>query len=119
VPRFTRSCWLLRTGDFDRVYREGRKRTSRHFAIFFRPNAGPAPRFGISAKKSLGTAVRRNRMRRRIREIVRVRFEEIAPGWDIVIHPRSSVATAEFGPLAAELIALIRAATGTEPAGKN
>ena len=76
-------------------------------------------RFGVSAKRALGTAVERNRIRRRIREILRLHREEIASGWDIVIHPRSSVATAEFGSLATELLRLLRAALGgsSEAAG--
>jgi len=64
-------------------------------------------RFGWSIKKTLGNAVRRNRIRRRLREIVRTHRQEIAPGWDIVIHPRSSVGTASFSALAAELLKLI------------
>ena len=65
----------------------------------------------MSVKKALGGAVVRNRMRRRIREALRQHRQEIAPGWDIVIHPRSSVATAPFPALAAELLQLLRSAT--------
>ncbi len=67
-----------------------------------------ASRFGISVKKALGGAVVRNRIRRRIREILRRNQTEIPQGWDIVIHPRSSVARAEFAPLEAELLRLLR-----------
>jgi ribonuclease P protein component len=71
---------------------------------------GPSPnsRFGISVKKALGGAVVRNRIRRRIREIVRRNRTEIPSGWDIVIHPRRSVAQAPFAPLEAELVRLLR-----------
>ena len=64
--------------------------------FFSAPMAWSVSRFGWSIKKALGTAVRRNRIRRRLREILRLHRQEIAPGWDIVIHPRSSAATAEF-----------------------
>jgi ribonuclease P protein component len=89
------------------VYREGRRRTSREFTIFLRPNGLEISRFGWSIKKALGNAVRRNRIRRRLREILRLHRQEIATGWDIVIHPRSTAATAEFSPLADELVKLI------------
>jgi len=69
---------------------------------------GRASRFGISVKKALGGAVVRNRIRRRIREILRRNRTEIPTGWDIVIHPRPSVAEAPFAPLAAELVRLLR-----------
>jgi len=50
----------------------------------------------------------RNRIRRRIREIFRRNSSEIPTGWDIVIHPRRSVAQAPFAPLEVELLGLLR-----------
>jgi ribonuclease P protein component len=70
--------------------------------------ASRTSRFGISVKKALGGAVVRNRIKRRVREILRRNRTEIPTGWDIVIHPRSSVAQAEFAPLEAELVRLLR-----------
>jgi ribonuclease P protein component len=89
------------------VSRDGRRRTAREFTVCLRPNGLGLSRFGWSIKKALGGAVRRNRIRRRLREIVRLHRQEIATGWDIVIHPRSSAATAEFSALAAELLKLL------------
>lgn len=104
---FPRACRLVRRADFDAVYREGRKRTSREFAVFLRANRLPLSRFGWSIKKALGTAVCRNRIRRRVREIVRLHRSDIAAGWDVVIHPRASAATADFDALAGELLRLL------------
>jgi ribonuclease P protein component len=104
---FPRACRVVRSADFDAVYREGRKRTSREFAVFLRANGLANSRFGWSIKKALGTAVRRNRIRRRLREIVRLHRAEIAAGWDIVIHPRASAATADFAALTSELMKLL------------
>ena len=97
----------MRRAEYDAVYREGRRRTAREFAVFLRPNGLDLSRFGWSIKKALGSAVRRNRIRRRIREIVRLHRQEISPGWDIVIHPRGSVATAKFSALETELLGLL------------
>ena len=102
-----RACRLVRRVEYDAVYREGRRRTSREFTVFLRANGLSVSRFGWSIKKALGSAVRRNRIRRRLREILRLHRQEIAPGWDIVIHPRSSAATAKFLALGAELLALL------------
>ena len=113
---FPRASRLLRRADYDAVYREGRRRSSREFAVFLRPNALELSRFGWSIKKALGSAVKRNRMRRRIREIIRLHRQEIAPGWDIVIHPRSSVTTAKFSALSEELLKLLPRASA---AGKS
>lgn len=89
------------------MYREAKRRSSREFTLFLRPNGLPVSRFGWSIKKALGNAVERNRIRRRLREILRMHRLEIAGGWDLVIHPRSSVGTAEFAVVAAELVKLM------------
>jgi len=104
---FPRASRLMRRAEYDAVYREGRRRSSREFAVFLRPNGLELSRFGWSIKKALGSAVKRNRMRRRIREIIRLHRQEIAPGWDIVIHPRSTVATGDFSALSEELVKLL------------
>jgi ribonuclease P protein component/putative membrane protein insertion efficiency factor len=99
---------LQRRGDFETVYRTGRRKSSSRFVIFYRANGGLQSRFGSSVKKAVGNAVVRNRIRRRIREIVRRNIAEIPSGWDLVIHPRGSVAQAPFVPLTAELLGLMR-----------
>ena len=98
----------MRRGEFDAVYRAGKRRSSSHFTLFFRANQLACSRFGFSIKKALGGAVVRNRIRRRVREIVRGHRQEIPAGWDIVIHPKSSVARAEFAALTADLLRLLR-----------
>ena len=109
--RFPRAARLVRRGDFDAVYRTGKRRSSAHFTVFFRLNDLPQTRFGFSIKKALGHAVARNRMRRRTRELVRGLRQEIPAGWDIVIHPKSTLARAEFAALQAELLRVLRDAT--------
>ena len=111
-----RACRLVRRAEYDAVYREGRRRSSREFTVFLRPNGLGYSRFGWSIKKALGGAVRRNRIRRRLREIARLHRREISPGWDIVIHPRSSAATANFSALAGELLRLL---PHEKPAGNS
>ena len=98
----------MQRGAFDAAYRAGTRRSSSHFTVFFRANELPQSRFGFSIKKAAGGAVVRNRIRRRLREIVRCHRLEIPAGWDMVIHPKSSVARAEFAALTAELLRLLR-----------
>jgi ribonuclease P protein component len=105
---FPREARLVRRGEFDAVYRAGKRRSSPHFTVFFRANQLPVSRFGFSIKKALGGAVVRNRIRRRVREIVRCQRMEIPAGWDIVIHPKSSVARAEFVALTGDLVRLMK-----------
>jgi ribonuclease P protein component len=105
---YPREARLVQRGAFDALYRTGKRRSSSHFTVFFRANELPQSRFGFSIKKAAGGAVVRNRIRRRLREMVRCHRLEIPAGWDMVIHPKSSVARAEFAALTAELLRLLQ-----------
>jgi len=104
---FPREARLVRRGAFDIVYRGGKRLSSSHFTVFVRPNEVGLSRFGFSIKKALGGAVVRNRIRRRVREIVRGHRQEIPAGWDIVIHPKSTVGKAPFAALEQDLLRLL------------
>lgn len=98
---------LVRRAEFEAVYRGGRRRASPTFVIFLRANGSEKTRFGMSVKKALGNAVTRNRIRRRVREILRLHREEIVPGWDVVIHPNRAAGTQKFAKLEAELVGML------------
>ena len=89
------------------MYRAGKRLSSTHFTVFVRSNELALSRFGFSIKKALGGAVVRNRIRRRVREIVRGHRQEIPAGWDIVIHPKSTVGKAPFAVLSEELVRVL------------
>jgi ribonuclease P protein component len=99
---------LVRPSEFEAAYRAGKRRSSSHFTVFLRANELPFSRFGFSIKKALGGAVVRNRMRRRLREIVRCHRQEISSGWDIVIHPKSSVALTSLPALTEDFLRLLK-----------
>ena len=105
---FPRAARLVRRGEFDAVYRASKRFSTSHFTVFVRRNELALNRFGFSIKKALGGSVVRNRIRRRVREIVRCHRQEIPTGWDIIIHPKNSVARAEFASLAEDLLRLLK-----------
>jgi ribonuclease P protein component len=105
---FPREARLVRREEFDAVYRTGKRFSSSHFTVFVRRNELALNRFGFSIKKALGGAVVRNRIRRRLREVVRCRRQEILPGWDIVIHPKGSVGKAPFVAITEDLLRLLK-----------
>ena len=98
----------MRRADFDAVYRNGKRRSSSHLTVFLKANDLPHSRFGFSIKRTLGGAVVRNRIRRRVREAIRLHREEISPGWDFVIHPKASVEKAGFATLENDLVRLLK-----------
>ncbi len=61
---------LSRSGEFERVYREGRSHASRHLVVYAFPRGQDdgEPRLGVSVGRKLGGAVERNRMKRLLRE---------------------------------------------------
>lgn len=61
------------------------------------PNGLPLSRCGFSVGKNIGKAVVRNRVKRLLREIVRL--TPIKPGWDIVLIARSKSSVAQFADL--------------------
>jgi ribonuclease P protein component len=105
---YPRGARIVRKADFDAVYRNGKRRSSSYFTVFLKANDLPDSRFGFSIKRALGGAVVRNRIRRRIREVVRLHREEISAGWDFVIHPKAHVENAEFAALERDLARLLK-----------
>jgi ribonuclease P protein component len=64
-------------------------------------------------RAALASASRKRLAARRLREMVRCHRLEIPAGWDIVIHPKSSVARAEFAALTADLLRVVTGFTLT------
>ena len=92
------------------VVRAGEKRRGRLFLLeaLDRGDAG-TPRFGVTATKKIGNAVVRNRIRRRLKEAMRVgAADDMKPGSDYVIVARREVVDAPFALLKAELSRRIR-----------
>lgn len=102
--RYPRGMRLLRHGDFERVYREGRRHFSANLTVFYLGRAaGDQPRIGFTVSRALGGAVDRNRMKRRLREAVRITRPPAELGVDIVINPKKSLLTADFQDVVREV----------------
>jgi ribonuclease P protein component len=90
--------------------RAGEKRRGRLFLVeaLDRGDEG-APRFGVTVTKKVGNAAVRNRIRRRLKEAMRVHAaDDMAAGSDYVIVARRDVLAAPFSTLKAELARRIR-----------
>jgi ribonuclease P protein component len=102
--RFTGGMRLLRHADFERVYKQGRRHFAAHMTVFYLARErGQGLRIGLTVGKVLGGAVERNRMKRRLRESVRLRWPEVRVSADVVINPKKSVLKVEFEELGKEI----------------
>lgn len=104
-----RSARLRKHADFERVYRESRKHFSPLISYFFieRPSQICAgPRVGFTVGRAFGKAVRRNRLKRRLREAVRSNLGGLTREVDVVLHPRQRLAAASFVSLRQEVLAI-------------
>ena len=86
---------LRHKSEFDRVYKDSRRSSDGCFAILIRNSGGSIPRLGLSiAARIIGNAVRRNRIKRLIRESFRHHQHEL-PAVDIVVNARSGARDAD------------------------
>ena len=105
VPSVAR---LLRHADFERVYKQGKRHFASHMTVFYLRRAegmGPAKgiRIGFTVGRVLGGAVDRNRMKRRLREAVRLQQSVPAVAFDVVVNPKKSLRTTDFANLQNEV----------------
>ncbi|MGC1647811.1 MAG: ribonuclease P protein component [Candidatus Sulfotelmatobacter sp.] len=116
---FPRSARLLRHADFERVYKQGRRHFSASMTVFYwqRPRQDVAEarvpakkspvfsglRIGFTVSRALGGAVQRNRMKRRLRQAVRLTWVTAGPDADVVINPKKSLLTTDFAAVVNEV----------------
>ena len=91
---------------------EGGSRSRAHplLLVRYRRNEAEVTRYGLSTGRRLGTAVVRNRTRRRLREALRRIDARVAPGWDVLVVARQASATASHVELTQTLERLMGAA---------
>ena len=111
---------LRKHADYQRAYGASRKRQSASMSWFLapqeiaEPNAGPlkhlqpsGPRGGLTVGKVLGKAHDRNRIKRRMREVLRRHLDLLPQRSDLILHPRRAVLTLEFAKLEAEVVRIL------------
>jgi ribonuclease P protein component len=94
---------LSRSGDFDRVYRDGRSHSNRFLVLYAFPrdasdDEAPEPeedvdiRLGVSVSRKVGGATERNAVKRALREAFWALGDRLPEGYDFVLVARPDVA---------------------------
>jgi len=90
---------LKQNHEFRRLYNKGKSAVSPYFAIYCRKTGRPISRLGITTGVKLGNAVKRNFVRRRIRELYRTNEDRLLPGYDIVVVARTRAIFGRYAEL--------------------
>ena len=95
---------------FQEIRQQGKSYSNELLVFCVLPNALPYSRFGFSINSRLGGAVVRNRLKRRLREAIRLRLTMIEVGWDVVVIARRPLLCADSQQMAVACARLLRRA---------
>ncbi len=100
---FPKKQRLLKRKDFVNLNQRGRRIYSKNFLILLKKNNLTFSRLGITVTKKIGKAVRRNRIKRLIREFFRLNKSRLPKGYDICIIARADVSKFKLQDIKKEL----------------
>ena len=93
---------------FRRMYSKGRSAVTPMVVVYCRKNGRDHNRLGVTVSTKLGTAVVRNRARRRLREVYRLALPGLRPGYDVVLVARGRTAACPWKDLNETFLRLCR-----------
>ena len=101
---------LSRSEDFKRVRRIGKSYAHPLVVLVAQANQSQNIRVGVTAGKTVGTAVSRNRAKRLLREVLRPMLPNLASGWDLILIARPPLVTATLTDTRSALLNLLQRA---------
>ncbi|MFO7814901.1 MAG: ribonuclease P protein component [Halanaerobiales bacterium] len=110
---------LKKKNDFNKVFNRGKSTASRYFVLYWYPNKNEINRYGFSISKRIGKAVVRNKLKRRLKEIIRKLLEDSSlKGYDVIIIARNPVNNLNFYGIKEDLTGLFKKAGLFQNSGK-
>jgi ribonuclease P protein component len=101
---------LTRSDDFKRVRHNGKSYAHPLILLAAQISELPQTRVGVTAGRTTGNAVQRNRAKRLLREAMRALLPSLTPGWDLILVARAGLASASLEDTHTALTSLLRRA---------
>ena len=105
-----RNFRLTRSEDFKRVRQSGKSYAHPLVVLITLVNGQSRIRIGVAAGRTVGSAVKRNRSKRLLREAVRTLIPSLASGWDLLLIARPALVSASLFDVREALISLLHRA---------
>ena len=105
AARFPAGARIARAAELRAVQAEGRRRRTAHLDMLWQDNQAGRPRLGLIVPRFQFTAVARNLLRRRLREVWRTELQALLPACDLVIRAKREAYGVSFEELRGELLA--------------
>jgi ribonuclease P protein component len=105
---FSRKNRLHKSSDFKRVFSRGKRVATRAFVIYSLPNHLPFSRLGIQVRAKIGTAVKRNYIKRIVREVFRRMKEDLREPVDVIFIAEKEMAELKYGEFQTEFQKALR-----------
>ncbi len=104
--------WIRKNWEYRDVYREGEKQVGKNMIVYTYDRGGETRRYGIAVSKKIGNAVIRNRIKRRLREVIRRHLYQNVGNYDRVIVARKAIIHSSYQEILRECKALIERSKG-------
>lgn len=101
--RFRKEERIRQRQDFQLALRYGTRHHTKHYTVILRPNDLQFSRLGVTVSKSVGNAVKRNRVKRCLREFFRLHKHGLPPAHDLVIIAKKGAAMLGYQDVREEL----------------
>jgi ribonuclease P protein component len=99
---------IRKQNDFTALYRKGKRYKGRYFTLINYPNELGFSRFAVVASKKTGSAVKRNRIKRRMRTLFRRNKKHLIIPMDLIVIANTELSSAPWKDLEEEYLTVVK-----------